>query len=384
MRILLVSSSSGSRGGGELFLLYLGRALAQRGHTAMLWASDHPRMDELANSFSAIGEVLRSPYRNTYDRRGRSISSYLNLRGVGQLARVWKKAAPDIIHINKQNLEDGLDLLHAARRSHIPNVCMIHLTQSAGYLKAKLAPARDFVARRALRNYHYPFVTCLENRRRDLAEFIGSSERIHMIPYGVPLYDLARREVVRETRRTELGMSEADFLIIGVGRMVPQKRPLDFLARAAEISTRFPTAKFLWVGDGQLSEEWDRWVAKRGLEKTIRRMPWRNDVPSLLLAADVFLHVAEYEGLPLAILEAMSAGLPCAISENLFTEMPFQNGANAICVTEDGAWMSALEKRENLKTIGSAARHLIEKNYSYASVAEAYEAVYRLALGGKA
>ncbi len=94
MRILLASSSSGSRGGGELYLLYLGRALAQRGHTVLLWASDHPRMDELANSFSGIGEVLRSPYRNTYDHRGRSISSYLNLRAVGQLAREWKKAHP--------------------------------------------------------------------------------------------------------------------------------------------------------------------------------------------------------------------------------------------------------------------------------------------------
>jgi glycosyltransferase involved in cell wall biosynthesis len=384
MRILLVSSSSGSRGGGELYLLYLGRALAQRGHTPMLWASDHPRMDELANSFSAIGEVLRSPYRNTYDRAGRSISSYLNLRGVGQLARAWRKAQPDILHVNKQNLEDGLDLLHAARRSHLPNICMIHLTQSAGYLKAKLAPARDFIARRALRNYHYPFVTCLENRRRDLADFIGSSSRIHMIPYGVPLYDLARRDLARETRRTELGINTSDFLIIGVGRMVPQKRPLEFLARATEISARFPKAKFLWVGDGELSEAWDKWVAARQLEKTIRRIPWRNDVPSLLMAADAFLHVAEYEGLPLAILEAMSAGLPCAISANLFAEMPFQDGVNAICVTEDQKWMAALEKGEKLQAIGAAARQLVEKNYSYASMAEAYEAVYRLALGAKA
>src|SRR5579871_1863607 len=139
MRILLASSSSGSRGGGELYLLYLGRALVQRGHTVLLWASNHPRMDELANSFSGIGEVVRSPYRNTYDLRGRSISSYLNLRAVGHLAREWKKARPDILHVNKQNLEDGLDLLHAARRARLPNICTIHLTQSAEYLKAKMA-----------------------------------------------------------------------------------------------------------------------------------------------------------------------------------------------------------------------------------------------------
>ena len=382
MRILLASSSSGSRGGGELFLLYLGRALAQRGHTVLLWASDHPRMDELANSFSAIGEVLRSPYRNTYDRRGRSISSYLNLRAVGQLAREWTKARPDILHVNKQNLEDGLDLLHAARRSHFPNVCTIHLTQSAEYLKARLAPARDFVARRALRNYHNPLITVLENRRQDLAAFLGGAKRIHMIPNGVPLYDIARRAVVREGRRADLGIAEDELLIIAVGRMVPQKRPLEFLARAEEVLRRYPETKFLWVGDGAaLSEAWDEWVEAHKLGKTIRRMPWRNDVPSLLMAADVFLHVAEYEGLPLAILEAMSAALPCAIASHLLREMPFLDASNSISVAADGAWMAALADRQRLHAIGATARKLVEEKYSYAKMAEAYEALYHQALG---
>ena len=60
MKILLASSSSGSRGGGELYLVYLGRALAHRGHAVTLWASTNPRMDELANTFSGFGQVLRS------------------------------------------------------------------------------------------------------------------------------------------------------------------------------------------------------------------------------------------------------------------------------------------------------------------------------------
>jgi glycosyltransferase involved in cell wall biosynthesis len=376
VKILFASSSSGSRGGGELYLLYLGRALVQRGHTVALWASDHPRMDELANSFSGIGEVVRSPYRNTYDLRGRSITSYLNLRAVGLLAREWKKARPDFLHVNKQNLEDGLDLLHAARRSRLPNICTIHITQSAGYLKARLAPARDFVARRALRNYHNPLVTVLENRRRDLAAFIGESPRIRMIPNGVPLYDLSRRVVIRETKRADLGIAGDELLVIAVGKMAPQKRPLEFLARAAEVLIHFPKAKFLWVGDGVLAEAWDQWVAARHLGKSIYRLPWRNDVPSLLLAADVFLHVAEFEGFPLAILEAMSAGLPCAISMNLLNEMPFFNASNSLAVTGDGKWIMDLAHREKLHSIGQTARQLVERKYSCATMAEAYEALY--------
>jgi glycosyltransferase involved in cell wall biosynthesis len=338
-------------------------------------------MDELANSFSGIGEVLRSPYRNTYDHRGRSISSYLNLRAVGQLAREWKKARPDLLHVNKQNLEDGLDLLHAARRAHFPNICTIHLTQSAGYLKAKLAPARDFVARRALRNYHNPLVTVLENRRQDLVTFVGDSPRIRMIPNGVPLFDITRRPAAREAKRADLGIANDELLVIAVGRMVPQKRPLEFLARAEEVLRRYPKAKFLWVGDGVLSAAWDEWVDVHKLGKTIRRLPWRNDVPSLLMAADVFLHVAEYEGLPLAILEAMSAALPCAIASHLLREMPFLDASNSVSVGNDDGWIDALSDNKRLHAIGAASRKLVEERYSYATMAEAYEKVYHEVLG---
>ena len=65
MRILFASSSSGSRGGGEIHLLYLAEALAALGHEVLLWVSDHPRMDELASKCGAFGRVVRAPYVNT-------------------------------------------------------------------------------------------------------------------------------------------------------------------------------------------------------------------------------------------------------------------------------------------------------------------------------
>ena len=64
MRILLASTSSGSHGGGEISLCYLGQALADMGHTVALWLSNHERMNALADRFSTIGEVIRAPYVN--------------------------------------------------------------------------------------------------------------------------------------------------------------------------------------------------------------------------------------------------------------------------------------------------------------------------------
>src|SRR5215467_9063478 len=111
MRVLLVSSGSGSRGGGEGFLEYHANALACLGHEVAMWIPNHPRMDELASRCGKVAAVTRSEYTNTYDHSGRCLTTWLNWPTSRRIAREWAAMEPDVIHINKQNLEDGLDLL---------------------------------------------------------------------------------------------------------------------------------------------------------------------------------------------------------------------------------------------------------------------------------
>ena len=384
VKVLLASSSSGSRGGGELYLLYLARALRALGHDVSLWTSSHSRMDELAQSFAAIGTVLRSEYRNTYDRPMRSLGSYFDRRSASRIAAEWRQLRPDVIHINKQNLEDGLDLLHAAAIAKVPHVCTIHLTQTARFLRASFASLRDFVAKRALRGSRSPLVAVLEERRRDLQRFLGPSERVRLVSNGVPSFNLGERAAQRETKRVELGVEHGALLAVAVGRMVPQKRPLLFLETAQRVHSELPRARFLWIGDGELAAEWDRGVESRGLGQIVRRLPWQTDVASYLFAADVFLHTAEFEGLPLAILEAMSAELPCAITENLARELPFLDASNSICIQTDNGWCGILKDRAELARRGHAARLLVEQRFSFEKMAQEYEALYQETTGRRA
>jgi glycosyltransferase involved in cell wall biosynthesis len=158
--------------------------------------------------------------------------------------------------------------------------------------------------------------------------------------------------------------------------MVPQKRPITFLEYATRILERLPHARFVWVGDGKLAPEWDRWVAQRQLGNVIHRLPWRENVRDVLFAADAFLHVAEYEGLPLAILEALSAGLPCAISPNLLREMPFLNETNSVAIDEKGAWAEILTDPAELAMRGKRARQLAGEQFSFDIMAARYETLY--------
>jgi glycosyltransferase involved in cell wall biosynthesis len=381
MKILLASSSSGSRGGGEIYLLYLGRALAKRGHEVMLWTSTHPRMDELAEMFASIGRVHRIEYTNTYDRLLRSVESYFDGFSAERIAESWRATGAELVHINKQNLEDGLDMLSAARLSALPSLCTIHLTQSARYLRALAAAVRDSVSRRALERYPGMLVTVLEQRRRDLVDFLSASPRIRFIANGVPLFDLSQRDALRAAKRAELGIRAEEKLVVAVGRLVPQKRPLAFLEQARLITAARPGTRFVWVGDGQLADEWDTRVRELNLAATVQRLPWQREVAPLLFAADAFLHVAEFEGLPLAILEAMSAGLPCAIADHLLAEMPFFDRNDVLPVTSDASWAAALDEPEKLTAMGTRLRRQAEECFSFDAMAASYEALYRETLG---
>ena len=382
MKILLASSSSGSRGGGEIYLLYLGRALVQFGHEVTLWASSHPRMDELAESFAGFARVVRCDYTNTYDRGLRSVASYLDHASARRIAHSWQATGVDLVHINKQNLEDGLDLLAAARISKLPTLCTIHLTQSARYLRAVAAAVRDAVSRRSLMAYPGVLVTVLAQRQRDLADFLGDDPRLRMIPNGVPLFDLTQRDRLRHEKRSELGIAANEKLVVAVGRLVPQKRPLEFLEQARLVAPVRPETRFVWVGDGMLADEWDARVRELGLGSVVRRLPWQREVAPLLFAADVLLHVAEFEGLPLAILEAMSAALPCAIAEHLLAEMPFFAPGDVLSVTADGSWAQALSDDARLAASGARLRGMAEARFSFATMASSYEALYRESIGG--
>jgi hypothetical protein len=208
MKILLVSSGSGSRGGGEIFLIYLGRALAARGHSIITWMPTHRRMDEFASQCATFSKVVRADYANTYDHRLRSLATLFNVRESSSIASQWLGLNPDVIHINKQNLEDGLDLLRAARVTGLPSVCTIHLTQTARYLRARGALVRDIVAWLALRKFTGIFAAVQDVRRQELASFIGSEAKATTIFNGVPHIDLANQPALRSSTRAELGVAD--------------------------------------------------------------------------------------------------------------------------------------------------------------------------------
>jgi len=116
------------------------------------------------------------------------------------------------------------------------------------------------------------------------------------------------REEIRQELRAELGLGREDLLFLSAARMHPQKRPLDLVA-LAEHTRDLDQVHYLLVGGGDLEGRVDAAIADAKGAR-IRRLPFRTDIPELILAADVGVLVSDFEGLPVFLLECLQLGRP--------------------------------------------------------------------------
>jgi glycosyltransferase involved in cell wall biosynthesis len=110
-----------------------------------------------------------------------------------------------------------------------------------------------------------------------------------------------------------VGASSDDVLLsCTVARLTPQKGLLDLIEAAAQVVPRLPNVRFVLAGDGELRAQLEARVAALGLTRQVR---FAGSRPLAVLArwlgaADLFLLSSHYEGMPLAMIEAMAAGCP--------------------------------------------------------------------------
>ncbi|MCR4412031.1 MAG: glycosyltransferase family 1 protein [Thermoguttaceae bacterium] len=146
-----------------------------------------------------------------------------------------------------------------------------------------------------------------------------TDSRARVVHYGVDLAEFAAPADGAAVRK-ELGLAPDDFVLGHVGRYCPQKNHRFLLDIAAEAARREPRIRLLLLGEGPLRAEIDAQARVLGLGDRVTALGVRRDVPRVLAAVDVFVFPSLWEGLPLAVLEAQAAGLPCVVSDRVTAE----------------------------------------------------------------
>jgi len=134
-------------------------------------------------------------------------------------------------------------------------------------------------------------------------------QRLVIIPNAVPL-STPMPEAARTELRCAITGDAARPLVLSVGRLSVQKGFGDLLTAFAQTRIAHPSAFLAVAGSGELREALNEQLTALGLTGHAALLGARNDVPHLLAAADVFVSSSWWEGLPVAVLEALAAGLP--------------------------------------------------------------------------
>lgn len=142
-----------------------------------------------------------------------------------------------------------------------------------------------------------------------------------------------------------------DALVVGhVGRFSAQKNHGFLIEVFAEILKRKPKAQLLLVGEGDLRSQIETKVRALGLEENVIFTGVRSDVPELMQAMDMFLFPSVYEGLPVTMVEAQAAGLPCYISDRVPIECKMTELVRQISLEKTAAeWAQEIITASNVR-----------------------------------
>ena len=182
---------------------------------------------------------------------------------------------------------------------------------------------------------------------------------------------------IRAQVRKELGLGDS-FTVMHVGRMVYAKNHKFLLDVFAYLWEKYPNTKLLLVGDGELREEIEQKVNQLP-ENSVFLLGTRNDIPRLLQAADVFAFPSLFEGLPVTMIEAQAAGLPCIKSNTITDECVVTDLVQSLPIDNPEAWADAI-----LATKGAQrTNRLAEIQAAGYDIATAAEKLTRFYLNGE-
>ncbi len=183
--------------------------------------------------------------------------------------------------------------------------------------------------------------------------------------------------------RSKFGFSEDDFVVGFIARCTKQKAPLDFLEAVRLAHEQNPKVKGLFVGEGDMDAEVDAYIAAHQMNEYIYRSPFRTDVPDLLHCINVYCLPSLWEGLSIALLEAMAMGKAIVATPTDGTKEVIFDEDNGLLIpySQPQTLADAILRLYTDKTLynqcGQHARQFVVERFNAERVSSAVAEIYR-------
>jgi glycosyltransferase involved in cell wall biosynthesis len=204
---------------------------------------------------------------------------------------------------------------------------------------------------------------------------------ISIIPNGVE-FSMAPAPFEIENLRATLGLTNQTEVVGFVGRLVPEKDLETLLKSWITVRQNRPLAQLLIVGDGFLRSSLQHTCDELGVSDSVRFLGSRSDIATLLHVLDVFVMSSVSEGLPMALLEAMSAKVPIVSTSVGGIPEALDNGKAGLLVAHSQPNLLATElsrllaNRELRHSLSTSAFDRFKQKYAVAGMVEKYLTLY--------
>jgi glycosyltransferase involved in cell wall biosynthesis len=288
--------------------------------------------------------------------------------------------------------DDGVDLVHAhlplagvvarlaGRRAGVPVVYTEHNLLERYHPLTRRANLATWRLQRAV-------VAVSEGVAGSIARHAPPGVPVRVVRNGIEIP--ADDDDAGRAARAALGIAP-DAPVVGTVAVFRRQKRLDlWLEIARRIAERQPAARFLLVGEGPLRAATEVLAARLGLGGRALFAGQREDVRPYLAALDVYLMSSEFEGLPLALLEAMAAGRAVvATAVGGVPEAIADGESGVVRAVGDVAGLAAaaaglLADPARRAALGAAARRRVAERFGIRRMAGELEAIYREATTGE-
>jgi len=288
-----------------------------------------------------------------------------SFHGMMQLTRLVGERRIDVIHSHGRGATPyaaGARLIHRRAR-------LVHTVHRAD---GDLLSGRSVVREPALKAMDR--IVAVSRAAADAFAVMNNADEaaIEIIPNGI---DLDRFASARTAERTGCRLCS-------VANLSADKDPETLLKALAIVRQQRPAATLRIVGDGPRRGEIHAAVTDLGLTEAVELTGFRSDIPEILAEADVFMHAAHTEGLGIAVLEAMAAGVPVVATATGGLMEIVRDGETGL-VVEPGdpeamaAGVLRLLDNNGLRTsCVKQAAELVQTSFSVAAMCESYVRVY--------
>jgi len=209
-------------------------------------------------------------------------------------------------------------------------------------------------------------------------------QQVVVLRNGVECRAFAPRggDAARGARRAALGLSDSEFVVGTVASLTPVKQHAMLIRALAGASLQVPNIRLLIVGDGPLRTALARQADEAGIDRCVRFLGWRADVPEVLSCLDAYVCSSASEGMSNSVLEAMAASLPIVATDVGDNAVMLRNNVDGCIVKPDSADSIAgalvmLGRSPGLRRHLGAAAAARARDYSFEHTVRAYEEYYQ-------